>query len=186
MKNHYEVLGLPQFASVDEVKAAYKKLAKEHHPDVNAAPEAEQRMKEINEANDVLSDPHKKEQYDNRLKFGNAPNFANIFGGMPNPFGFGFDFGGGFNRSNVNQVFEFETTIRVPYTDMILGCEREVRFGHYQAPIKFPIPPFMQNGGRITINDGNKYFHLKVITEMPRSLTEEQLELIRKLANRKE
>lgn len=73
-KNYYNILGLSKGASQKEIKAAYKKLAKEHHPDVVAESDkatAEKRFKEINEAYQVLSDPQKKEMYD---RFGTTGN----------------------------------------------------------------------------------------------------------------
>lgn len=63
MKNYYETLGVDRSASSDEIKKAYRNLSKQYHPDVNPAGEA--RFKEIAEAYEVLSDPAKKEQYDN-------------------------------------------------------------------------------------------------------------------------
>ncbi len=68
-KDYYEVLGLTKGASVDEIKAAYKRLAKEFHPDVSKAPDAEAKFKEVQEAYGVLSNEQKKAQYD---QFGHA------------------------------------------------------------------------------------------------------------------
>ena len=64
-RDYYEILGVERTASDKEIKAAYRKLARKHHPDVNAGnKEAEARFKEINEANEVLADPKKRQQYD--------------------------------------------------------------------------------------------------------------------------
>ncbi|MEM2094235.1 MAG: molecular chaperone DnaJ [Candidatus Bathyarchaeia archaeon] len=63
-RDYYEVLGVSRNASVDEIKAAYRKLAMEYHPDRNKSPEAEEKFKEISEAYAVLSDPEKRRQYD--------------------------------------------------------------------------------------------------------------------------
>jgi molecular chaperone DnaJ len=65
MADYYEVLGLKKGASVEEVKRAYKELAKKYHPDVSKEAEAEKKFKEINEAYSILSDPEKKQNYDN-------------------------------------------------------------------------------------------------------------------------
>ncbi|MDE6732557.1 MAG: DnaJ domain-containing protein, partial [Oscillospiraceae bacterium] len=69
-RDYYEVLGLEKGASDAEIKKAYRKLAKQYHPDLNPDnPEAEAKFKEINEANQVLSDPEKRAKYD---QFGHA------------------------------------------------------------------------------------------------------------------
>ena len=63
-KDYYKTLGVPKNASTVDIKKAYRKLARQHHPDVNKKPEAEKRFKEINEAHEVLSDPEKRKRYD--------------------------------------------------------------------------------------------------------------------------
>lgn len=84
-KNYYETLGIPKSASADDIKAAYKRLAKEHHPDVaKDKASAEAKFKEINEAYQILSDPQKKKMYDT---YGSA---GPGFGGGQGPFGAGF------------------------------------------------------------------------------------------------
>lgn len=63
-RDYYEVLGLKKGASADEIKRAYRQLAKQYHPDINKEPGAEEKFKEINEAYDTLSDEQKKARYD--------------------------------------------------------------------------------------------------------------------------
>ena len=64
-KDYYKILGVDRNADADAIKKAYRKLARQHHPDVNKGEKkAEDRFKEINEANDVLSDPEKRKVYD--------------------------------------------------------------------------------------------------------------------------
>jgi curved DNA-binding protein len=63
-KDYYEVLGVPRDADQDAIRRAYRKLARKYHPDLNSDSEAEDRFKEIGEANEVLSDPEKRESYD--------------------------------------------------------------------------------------------------------------------------
>src|SRR5712691_9222156 len=64
-KDYYKILGVPKNATEKEIKAAYRKAARKHHPDVNKGdPKSEARFKEINEANEVLSDPEKRQRYD--------------------------------------------------------------------------------------------------------------------------
>ena len=68
-RDYYEVLGLSKGASEEEIKRAYRKMAKKYHPDINKEPGAEEKFKEVNEAYEVLSDPQKKAAYD---QFGHA------------------------------------------------------------------------------------------------------------------
>lgn len=83
-QNHYEVLGVGEDADADAIKKAYRKLAREHHPDRNPDdPEAEERFKEIQAANEVLSDPEKREAYDRRRR----NPFGDVFGEGATGFG---------------------------------------------------------------------------------------------------
>lgn len=106
-RDYYDVLGIAKSASEDDIKKAYRKLAKQYHPDVNKAPDAEAKFKEINEAYEVLSDSQKRANYD---QFGHAgmdgAGFGNGFSGFS---GMGMDdlgdifssfMGGGFSGFN--------------------------------------------------------------------------------------
>jgi len=77
-KDYYKTLGVSKTASAEEIKKAYRKLARQHHPDVNKKPESEKRFKEINEANEVLSDPEKRKRYDTV-----GPDWARFQNGGP-------------------------------------------------------------------------------------------------------
>lgn len=68
-KDYYETLGVGRNASADEIKSAYRKLAKKYHPDLNKEPGAEQKFKDVNEAYNILGDENKRSQYD---QFGEA------------------------------------------------------------------------------------------------------------------
>ncbi|MDM7322955.1 MAG: DnaJ C-terminal domain-containing protein [Gammaproteobacteria bacterium] len=72
-KNYYEVLGVSRDATAEELKKAFRKLARKYHPDVSKEPDADQRMKEVNEAYAVLSDPERRAAYDQLLAYGYRP-----------------------------------------------------------------------------------------------------------------
>ena len=95
-RDYYEVLGISKGASEDEIKRAYRKLAKQYHPDINKAPDAEAKFKEINEAYEVLSDSQKRATYD---QFGFAGMDGANFGGS------GFGGFGGMNMDDLGDIF---------------------------------------------------------------------------------
>jgi molecular chaperone DnaJ len=102
-RDYYEILGVPKSASEAEIKSAYRKLARQHHPDVDKSAGAEERFKELSEAYQILADPQKRQTYDqfgHQAFQGGGPAGAGAYGGA-NPFGEGFNpFGqGGFSYS---------------------------------------------------------------------------------------
>ncbi len=147
-QNYYEILGVDKNASADEIKSAYRKLAKKYHPDLNKDnPEAANKFKEINEAYEVLSDPQKKSNYD---QFGsaNGPNPNDYFGGGQGGArggGFSFNFGdifgdlfGGFGGNarasnyaiqgrdiNVKVTLSFEEAAKGVKRDITYMCTQE-------------------------------------------------------------
>src|SRR6476660_10651249 len=81
-KDFYAVLGVPSTATQDEIKKAFRKLAKKYHPDANANDaKAAERFKEISEANNVLSDAEKRKQYDEMRRLGAFGGFGGFSGG---------------------------------------------------------------------------------------------------------
>jgi molecular chaperone DnaJ len=143
-KDFYEVLGVNRNASADEIKRAYRTLARKHHPDVaeNKA-EAEHRFKEINEAYEVLSDPQKRAQYD---RFGSVGNGAGAgfgdFGGFGQGFG-GSGFGDIFDiffgdrmgqaqtrRAGPSRGSDLRYDLEITLEDAFSGTTREIQFSH--------------------------------------------------------
>lgn len=129
----YEVLGVSRSASETEIKQAYRKLARQYHPDVNPGnKEAEEKFKEATEAYDVLGDPEKKARYDQFGHAGVDPNQAGGgFGGADFGGGFGdiFDmfFGGGGQRRNGPQRgADLRYDMSLTFEEAVFGVEKEI------------------------------------------------------------
>lgn len=147
-RDYYEVLGISRGASDDEIKKAYRKLAKANHPDLNPGDKAaEGRFKEINEAYEILSDSDKKARYDQYGHAGVDPNFgAGGYGGADGfDFGdlgdlFGSFFGGGFGgaqrRPNPNAPTRGESirqSVTITFEEAAFGCEKSVTVDRYES-----------------------------------------------------
>ena len=139
-KDYYEVLGVSKTATDAEIKSAFRKMAKQYHPDINKAPDAAEKFKEAQEAYAVLSDPNKRKQYDQygHAAFDNngaaggydfsgfdfSDIFSDLFGGS---FG-GFNFGGRNTTSRESRKGE-DSLVRVNLTflEAINGCKKTVK-----------------------------------------------------------
>ena len=110
--DYYAVLGVARDASAGDIKKAFRKLARQYHPDVNKSPGAEARFKEINEANEVLSDPEKRKRYDalgqnwkSGQDFTPPPGWGGFEGASSGPGGIPFDFGGAAGGGDFSDFF---------------------------------------------------------------------------------
>ncbi|MBT3280290.1 MAG: J domain-containing protein [Campylobacteraceae bacterium] len=162
-KSLYETLGISEGADKSEIKKAYRKLAKQYHPDINKTPEAEEKFKEINAAYEVLSDDQKKSQYDmhgddmfggqNFHDFaqgqgagvdindilnqmfggGRSQGFQGGFGGG-SPFGNQGGFGGGYQQPDLDT----QAQITIPFDVAILGGKQNISLQNDSFDIKIP------------------------------------------------
>ena len=148
-RDYYEVLGLQKGASAEEIKKAYRRLAKENHPDLHPGDKAcEERFKEINEAYEILSDDDKRAKYDQygHAAFDPSAGFGGAgfegfgdFGDLGDIFSsfFGGGFGGGFGgtRSNPNAPRRGENlraSVNISFEEAAFGCKKEVTVGRVE------------------------------------------------------
>lgn len=139
-RDYYEVLGVDKNASADQIKKAYRQMAKKYHPDINKDnPDAEEKFKEVNEAYEVLGDAQKKQAYDQFGHAGVDPN-AGFGGGQGGGFG-GFDmgdifesfFGGGFGggnsrRNGPRKGGDIHQSVTLTFTEAAFGTKKEISF----------------------------------------------------------
>ncbi len=174
----YETLGISQNASADEIKKAYRKLARQYHPDINKEAGAEEKFKEINAAYEILSDEKKRAQYDRYgdSMFGGQSfhDFSRNAGGadindiLNNIFGGGFGgFGRGFSSSNnfrsgfggfggFEEDLDLQASVKIPFEKGILGGEHTININNEQVKIK--IPHGIKDGEKLRIRGKGKSF----------------------------
>lgn len=139
-KNYYDILGVSKTASQDEIKSAYRKLAKQYHPDFHPGDAAcAEKFKEINEANETLSDEGKRKQYDYELEhpgMGGGNPFGGGFGGFSggfediinSVFGGGFGGFGGQGGATSARGADIQHTVNLSFLDAIKGCTKTIRY----------------------------------------------------------
>lgn len=195
--DYYDLLGVKKTATAAEIKQAYRRLALQWHPDRNKTPEAEKKFKEINEAYEVLSDPQKRQTYD---QFGHAAfspgagfpgggfgqtrrsgpftytystggqGFEDLFGGFSDPFQIFESFFGGqspFGRQQRIPRYGLELS----FDEAVHGCEKEVSLDGKKKKIK--IPAGVDDGTRIRFDD----FYLSLEVRPDRRFKREGLDL---------
>ena len=134
-QDYYDILGVGKNASDDEIKAAFRKLARQYHPDVNKEDHAEEKFKEINEAYGVLSDKEKRARYD---RFGKAGlggmgggyqdytvDFNDIFEDLFSGFGFST---GRRSRRSPRRGRDLQMQVSLTFEEAVFGVEKEIEF----------------------------------------------------------
>ena len=172
-RDYYEALGVPRDASAEDIRSAYRQLARKHHPDVNKEPEAEHRFKEISEAYEVLRDPEKRERYDRlgaNWKAGQDVSGAGGFGGN------GFEdvtveFGGGDFSDFFDGLFSRRGGRGAGTTVGREGFEGfSMRGGDHEAVLELTLEEAASGGKRrISLGDGRDFE-----VEIPRGVRDGQ------------
>ena len=146
MTDYYEILGVSKDAPKDEIKSAFRRKARTLHPDVNKAPDAEEKFKELGKAYETLMDDNKRATYDrygeDGLKnagfdtngpfaggFGDLNDiFNSFFGGMG-----GFGFGGRPDPNAPVEGDDLRLDIEIDFEQAVFGCEKEIKFDHLEV-----------------------------------------------------
>lgn len=177
MKNPYDVLGVPKNADQDTIRKAYRKLAREFHPDVNKDPKAEARLKEINAANEILGDETKRKNYD---EFGDVSTQSGFDadkarawrgaagtgpGRGPFPGGMDFDFGGDVDMEDLlggmfgggrrtTRGRDQRAKVHIDPLTALKGGDVSIRLERPNGesePVSFKVPPGASNGGKLKL-----------------------------------
>ena len=196
-RDYYEVLGVSKGASEDELKKAYRKLAKKYHPDLNPGDKAaEASFKEVNEAYEVLSDKEKRSRYDQFGHAGVDPNFnpgggfggfggftdmgdidlGDLFGSF---FGGGFGGGGGSRRNAPQKGETVRAGVTITFEEAAFGCEKEVTVSRTEqcdvckgtgcAPgTTAEVCPDCHGSGTVRIQRGGGGFSFSTTTSCPK------------------
>jgi DnaJ-class molecular chaperone len=182
-KDYYKTLGVDKKASPEDIRKAFRKLARQHHPDTNKGnPEAEKKFKEISEAYDVLSDPKKRAEYDNPVRqYAGDPfgGFRQGTGGQTTRVdfdlgdldlddilgGLGGIFGGRGRRTTTTSAraepaMPVETPVEIDLREAIEGCKRLVRLASGKQ-IEVTFPAGVAEGSKVRVRDNTFVVHIK-------------------------
>jgi molecular chaperone DnaJ len=139
-RDYYDVLGVGRSASQDEIKKAYRRLARQYHPDVNKSPDAEAKFKDINEAYEVLSDQEKRATYDRfghagvQGRWGDFGDFGFGFGDFSDIFGDLFGFGPRTRaRRAPRRGADLRYDLAISFEEAVFGCEKELEIPRYET-----------------------------------------------------
>jgi molecular chaperone DnaJ len=149
-QDYYQVLEINRSASADDVRRAYRRLARQYHPDLNPSTEAEERFKEINEAYEVLSDDRRRAAYDRFGHAASASGFPGGYGGFPggaDPFGFGsagspfadifetfFGTAGTTRRPRTpTRGADIQVGLTIEFEEAIFGAEKDLEVNRFEV-----------------------------------------------------
>lgn len=145
MSDYYEILGVDKNATKDEIKSAFRKMARKYHPDVNKAPDAEEKFKELGKAYETLMDDGKRETYDrygeDGLKnagFNTSGPFDGGFGDLNDIFESFFGGGFGFSRQSSNpnapqNGADLRLNLQIDFEEAVSGVKKEVKITHMET-----------------------------------------------------
>jgi molecular chaperone DnaJ len=130
-RDYYEILGIPRNSSTDDIKTAFRKLARQYHPDVSKEADAEEKFKEINEAYGVLSDPQKRARYDQYGRaglgeMGGMPDYATMdFSDIFEQF-FGINMGGASRTRRPHRGRDLQVRLELTFEESVFGVEKTI------------------------------------------------------------
>lgn len=146
MTDYYEILGVSKDATKDEIKSAFRQMARKLHPDVNKEPDAEEKFKELGKAYETLMDDNKRATYDrfgedglNQAGFSSQGPFENGFGDLgeifESFFGSGFGFGGGrrYDPTAPQRGENLRLDIEIDFEEAVFGLEKEIKIDHLET-----------------------------------------------------
>ncbi len=145
-RDYYEILGVSRSADKEEIKRAYRRLARKYHPDVNKEEGAEERFKEINRAYEVISEPETRARYDrfgeaglgpsagaNGVDFGDMGGFADIFESFFSGFSGGMGGQQVRRRSGPVRGDDLRLDLKLDFREAVFGGEKEIRISHLET-----------------------------------------------------